>query len=166
MVKGSGSVKKLKIYLDTSVFGCLDQPDSPDRMADTLALWEQIKAGEYQVFISEVTTRELMNCAEPKRSIMADYLNEINFDVLTINSEINDLAQEIIKRGILTPKSIDDCTHIAAAIINNCDIIVSWNFKHLVNIKTINGVRAITVSNHYKPIDIYAPSVLLKEGDE
>ena len=106
-----------------------------------------------------------MDCTEPKRSIMADYLNEADFEVLTINSEINDLAQEIIRRGILTPKSLADCTHIAAAIINNCDIIVSWNFKHLVNIRTINGIREITVSNHYKAIDIYTPSVLLK-GDE
>ena len=154
-----------KIYLDTSVVSYLNQPDMPDKMNDTLALWEEIKAGEYKAVISEITTRKLMNCAEPKRSIMADYLNEADFEVLTINDEIKELAQEIINRGILTPKSLDDCTHIAVAIINNCDIIVSWNFKHLVNVRTINGVLAITVSNHYKQIDIYTPSVLLK-GDE
>ena len=134
-------------------------------MNDTLALWEEIKAGEYQAVISKLTTTELMNCSEPKRSIMADYLNEADFEILTITNEINILAQEIINCGILMPKSLDDCTHIAAVIVNNCDIIVSWNFKHLVNIKTINVVRTITVSNHYKPIDIYSPSVLLK-GDE
>jgi len=158
-------MRKLKIYLDTSVISHLHQPDAPDKMNDTLALWEETKAGEYKAVISDITTRELMNCAEPKRSIMADYLNEYDFEVLAIDKEIDDLAQEIIKRGILTVKSIDDCTHIAAAIINNCDIIVSWNFKHLVNIKTIKGVREITVSNHYKQIDIYTPSMLLK-GDE
>lgn len=79
---------------------------------------------------------------------------------------MNDLANEIIIRGILTKKSLDDCTHIAAAIVNNCDIIVSWNFKHLVNVKTINGVREITISHHYKQIDIYTPSVLRKGEDE
>jgi len=134
-------------------------------MNDTLALWEEIKAGEYQAVISEVTVRELMQCDEPKLTIMTDYLTEANLEVLAVNSEIDELAYEIIRRGILTPKSLDDCTHIAAAILNNCDIIVSWNFKHLVNIKTINGIRAITVSNNYKSIDIYTPSVLLK-GDE
>jgi len=158
-------VKKLKIYLDTSVISYLYQLDAPDKMNDTLALWEDIKAGEYQAVISEVTARELMECSEPKRTIMADYLNEAGFEVLAIDSEINELAQEIVRRGILRPKSIDDCTHIATAIINNCDIIVSWNFKHLVNIKTINGIRGITASNHYKPIDIYTPTVLLK-GDK
>lgn len=105
-----------------------------------------------------------MNAPEPKRSIIADYLTEADFEILPITKEADELAQEIIRRGILTPKSLDDCTHIATAILNSCDIIVSWNFKHLVNIKTINGVREIVVSHYYKPIDIYSPTMLLK-GD-
>ena len=139
--------------------------DAPDKMNDTLTLWNDIKSGEYNAIISEVTTRELMNAPESKRSIIADYLTEANFEVLPITEEIDELAGEIIRRGILTPKSLDDATYIAAAMLNNCDIIVSWNFKHLVNIKTINGVREIVVSRYYKPIDIYSPTMLLK-GDE
>ena len=157
-------MRKLKIYLDTSFISHLHQFDVPDKMNDTLALWNDIIVGEYHVVISEVTTRELMNALEPKRSIIADYLTKTNFEVLPITEETDKLAHEIIKRGILTPKSFDDCAHIAVAILNNCDIIVSWNFKHLVNIKTINGVREIVVSNYYKPIDIYSPTMLLK-GD-
>jgi predicted nucleic acid-binding protein len=134
-------------------------------MNDTLALWDEIRAGEYQAVISEVTTRELMKCSEPKRSVMASYLKEVTFAPIAINDEIEDLAEEIIRRGILTLKSINDCRQIAAAVINNCDIIVSWNFKHLVNIRTIEGIRTITVPNHYKSIDIYSPTMLLK-GDE
>ena len=158
-------MRKLKVYLDTSFISHMHQLDALDKMNDTIALWEDIKAGEYHAVISEVTTRELMNAPEPKRSIIADYMNEADFEVLAITSEIDELAQEIIRRGILTQKSLDDCTHIAAAILNNCDIIVSWNFKHLVNIKTINSIREIVVSRYYKPIDIYSPNVLLK-GDE
>ena len=93
---------------------------------------------------------------------MLDYLAHGDFEELPITPEVNDLAQEIIRRGILTAKSLDDCTHIAVAILNNCDIIVSWNFKHIVNIKTIHGVREITVSSFYKSIDIYPPTSLLK----
>ena len=79
--------------------------------------------------------------------------------------KMKDLAEEIIRRGILTPKSLDDTTHIAAAIVNGCDIIVSWNFKHMVNVRTIDGVREIVVSKRYKSIDIYSPPVLLKGDD-
>jgi len=157
-------MRKLKLYLDTSFMSHLHQLDAPEKMNDTLSLWGDIRAGEYKAVISEVTARELMNAPEPKRSIIADYLLEADFEVLQITPEVDELAQEIINRAILRPKSLDDCTHIAAAILNNCDIIVSWNFKHLVNIRTINGVREIVVSRYYKPIDIYSPTMLLK-GD-
>jgi len=157
-------MRKLKIYLDTSAISHLYQPDASDKMNDTLEFWGYIASGEYHAIISEVTTRELMNAPEPKRSVIASYLADADFEILPITKEADELAQEIIRRGILPHKCLDDCTHIAIAILNNCDFIVSWNFKHLVNIKTINGVREIIVSRYYKPIDIYTPSVFLK-GD-
>lgn len=73
-----------------------------------------------------------------------------------------ELAQKIIDMGILKPKSFDDCQHIAAAVVYNCDCIISCNFKYIVNIKTIRGVRAITNLEGYKDIDIVNPSVLLE----
>ena len=155
-------MKKIKIYLDTSFLSHLHQLDAPEKMDDTLALWEDIMAGEYHTVISELTEQELMDCSEPKRTLMAKYLTQANFETLLVTQEAHDLAQEIIKRGILTAKSLDDCTHIAVAMLNHCDMIVSWNFKHLVNYRTIDGVREITVSKRYEPIDIYSPSMLLK----
>ena len=59
-------------------------------------------------------------------------------------------------------KSFDDCQHIGIAVVNNCDCIIPWNFKHESNIKTIRGVRAITNLEGYKPIEIWSPSVLLE----
>ena len=73
-----------------------------------------------------------------------------------------ELAQKIVDMGILRPKSYDDSQHIAAAVVNGCDCIISWNFKHIVNIKTIRGVRAITELEGYKRIDIINPSALLE----
>lgn len=55
-----------------------------------------------------------------------------------------------------------DCQHIAAAVVTECNCIISWNFKHIVNIKTIHGVRAITNLTGYKTIDILSPTVLLE----
>jgi len=134
-------------------------------MDDTLALWESLIAGEYEVVLSEVTTSELEGCEEPKLSVLADYLNKVSFKVLPLNDDVINLANEIIDRGILTAKNLNDCRHIAAAILDGCDIIVSWNFRHLVNVRTIDGVREIIVSKRYKPIDIYSPNMLLKGDD-
>lgn len=65
----------------------------------------------------------------------------------------------------VTLDEIDDCQHIAAAVEYGCDCIVSWNFKHIVNIRTIRGVRAITNLKGYKPIEILNPSVLLESEE-
>ncbi len=75
------------------------------------------------------------------------------------------MAEKIIDMGILTQKSFDDCQHIGVAVINECDCIISWNFKHIVNVKTIRGVRAITNLEGYKMIEIWNPSVLLESEE-
>ena len=81
------------------------------------------------------------------------------------NSEVESVANQIIQLGILTQKSFDDCLHIAHAVVSGCDYIVSWNFKHMVNIKTIRGVRAITNLSGYDNIEIVAPPMLLESED-
>ena len=131
--------RKTKIYLDTSVLSYLKQDDSPERMKATLQFWEELK------------TR--------------DKLKEIQFTFLTKDEDAEKLASQIIDLGILTNKSHDDCLHIAIAVLEACNYIVSWNFKHLVNVKTVNGVRAITNLKGFSPIDIITPEMLLK-GDE
>ena len=158
-------MKKLKVYLDTSVISHLLQDDVPEKMADTRNLWNMFKAGKYDVYLSTVTLEEISNCPEPKRSKLRDYMNQIQFHVLDITEDILFVAQQIIDLGILTEKSIDDCQHIGAAVVNECDCIISWNFKHIVNIKTIRGVRAIANLRGYKTIEILNPSVLLESGE-
>ena len=73
------------------------------------------------------------------------------------------LTEKFIDFGILKQKSFDDCQHIAAAIISDCDIIISWNFRHIVNVKTIRGVKIITTMEGFKDLLIYQPTALLEE---
>lgn len=153
-------MRKLKVYLDTSVISHLMQEDVPEKMADTRKLWGMFKDGKYDVYLSTVTLEEIADCPEPKKSRMYDYLEQIDYTPIKITDDVSDIAQQIIDMGILTRKSYDDCQHIAAAVIYECDCIISWNFRHIVNIKTIRGVRAITNLKGYKPIEILNPSVL------
>jgi predicted nucleic acid-binding protein len=158
-------MNKIKVYLDTSVISYLFQDDSPEKMNDTLKLWEMFKHGDYEVYLSTITLEEINDCHEPKRSKMLDYLGQIEYIPIQITPEMSEVAQQIIDMNILTQKSYDDCQHIAAAVIYGCDCILSWNFKHIVNIKTIRGVRAITNLKGYKPIEILNPSVLLESEE-
>ncbi|GMO11319.1 MAG: hypothetical protein Ta2A_19570 [Treponemataceae bacterium] len=157
-------MEKLKIYLDTSIISYLDQQDAPEKMAETHRLWDKLKTGVFDAVISSVTTREIDDCDEKKRDTLYDYLAEISFHTVEIDEKIMEIAGRIVDFDILKQKSFDDCQHIAAAITSECDIIVSWNFKHLVNVNTVRGIKAITAMGGYKDILIYPPTILL-EGD-
>ncbi|MDR2589479.1 MAG: PIN domain-containing protein [Oscillospiraceae bacterium] len=159
-------MRKKKIYLDTSVISYLRQDDTPVQMAETQQLWDLIKLGEYDVFISDVMITELSNCIEPKRSELLALINDIEYTLIEVdgNEEIALLEKEIKSLSILPAKKIFDRLHIAAAIYCSCNIIVSWNFGHMVNVKTIDGVRILCLSNNISPIDIYSPPVLLERS--
>ena len=157
--------KKIRVYLDTSVVSYLDQQDAPEKMSETKEVWDKIKEGNYEVFISTLVIDELQKCQEPKRTYLLNQLNEIDFTILEVNEGTVRLAEKFIDFGVLKKKSFEDCQHIATAILANCDIIVSWNFKHIVNVKTIRGIKVVTTMEGYKDILIYPPTALLEEVD-
>lgn len=134
-------------------------------MQETLRLWELFRQGQYQVYISDIVIQEINNCKEDKLQILRDYLKQIEYDIIETDNRTIELAEKFIDFGILRQKSFDDCQHIAAAILAGCDIIVSWNFKHIVNVKTIRGVKVITTLEGYKDLLIYPPSVLLESEE-
>ena len=157
-------MKKLKKYLDTSVISHLDQHDAPEKMADTLMLWELIKAGKYGVCIFPVVIGEVMDCTEPKRSSLLGYLGIMRYKELQETEEVTTLASKYLEAGILNQKSLDDCRHIAYACVYDCDMLVSWNFKHLVNVRTITGVKGVNALMGYREMPIYTPTMLVSGG--
>jgi len=158
-------MRRIKIYLDTSVISHLDAPDRVDWMNDTHSLWHAIKNSKFEVLLSRTTFAELEDCPEPKRSALYAYISEIEYTMIEPTNEVQTLADAYIASGILSAKSADDAMHIAFAVTANCDYIVSWNFKHLVNVKTINGVKSVNAVNNYKEISIVPPTMLLEGGE-
>ena len=157
---------KIRVYLDTSIISYLDQKDTPERMKETQEIWKILKTDKFQVIISNLVLSEIGECDDVKRKTLLSYLNEIDYEEYEVNKEDDELAKLIIDEGILKPKSIDDATHIAVAILSNANMILSWNFKHLVNYNTINGVRQICFKKHLnRIIDICSPYVLLENEE-
>ena len=109
--------------------------------------------GVYDVCLSFVTLREINKCSEPKRSDLLAYLSKIEYETFEVTDEALRVAHQLISMGILTKKSFDDCQHIAAAILAgcDCDIITSWNLKHIVNVKAVWGAKTL----HWKVTRIY-----------
>ena len=155
-------MRKLKIYLDTSIISYLHQEDAPEKTQETRELWEQFKhRQDIEIIISDLAVREIYQCKEPKRSLMFNELGQMHYILIKTTDEEKELANTYLHSGVLKEKSIDDLTHIAIATLIDCRYIVSWNFKHFVNPKTINAVNLINQSLNLPQISIFSPSMML-----
>lgn len=152
------------VYLDTSAVSYIDQNDAPEQTAATLRFWQAAKGHKFFLYLSDVTLEELLRCPEPKRSSMFDLLEGVMYTTIETSKcpEVTTLIQEISRMGILPKKSEADIVHIAAAIYARCDVIASWNFKHLVNPGTVAGVRTVALENGCGSIDILSPESILE----
>lgn len=118
-----------------------------------------IRLGIYDCVISTVTTDELIDAPKNVKTIM----NDIEFDVLILNDEAIILANKYLKEGIISVKYSSDCQHIALATINNIDVLVSWNFKHIVNLNKIKQFNSVNLKEGYKELEIRSLKELINE---
>ena len=157
--------KKLKIYLDTTVISFLKAEDALEKMAITLQFWDMAVRDMFYIFISKLTLDEVMRCNEPKRTLLLQYLKQLDFIDLDITKEVEELGNKYIEEKIIPHKYMDDAYHLAVATIYNCDVVASWNFQHMVKYKTIIGVNGVNKMLGYKEIEILTPESMIG-GDE
>ena len=157
-------VGKPMVYLDTSAISYIDQPDTPEKEAVTLKFWKAVKGGAFQLVLSNVTLDEVMRCSEPKRSKMKALLKTATYTVIDVETTVTvkALASSICDQKLLPKRCKADTLHIASAIYSGCDVLASWNFSHLVNVSTINGVRFITLENGHPVIDLMTPAQIME----
>ena len=142
-----------RIYIDTSVIGgCFD--DEFSKWSN--GLFQDFKNKIYSPVISEVVETELKLAPTNVKELYRDLL-KLNCEILEITAESLELAKTYQDRNILTPKYFDDGLHISLATINKVDLLVSWNFKHIVHFDKIRLFNSINIELGYKPIEIYSP---------
>ena len=147
---------KLKIYLDTSVISALFDERTPERLALTKVAWERLV--DCDVFISETVLDELKNTSPLLRDKMLAVVSD--FTILPISNSAKNLAGLYIEQGIFPAKYLDDALHVALASTNQISILLSWNFTHLVKIKTRRMVGLINSAQNYIPVEIISPPEL------
>jgi hypothetical protein len=91
---------------------------------------------------------------------MMTKLNRIESIDIPVTNEVFQLAELIIERRILPRRCFNDCVHIAAAIVANCDFLATWNIKHLANFKTNGSIRTLSLGEKEVPLQIIPPSML------
>jgi hypothetical protein len=146
-------MKKQRIYIDTSVIGgCFDT-----EFAEwSNGLLNDFREGRFKPLLSEVIAAEIQDAPRVVQVLYAE-LATLNAEIITVNESALELADEYQKRNILTPKFYDDGLHIALATIAEADLLVSWNFKHIVHFDKIRLFNAVNLEYGYRALQIYSP---------
>ncbi len=152
---------KQRIYIDTSVIGGYFDKEFE---STTRELFEEVLQGEYKIVISSVTEGELEKAPERIKTLLNDL--KIRYELIQLTDEAVELATEYLSENVVGKTSYDDCLHIAIATIARLDFLVSWNFKHIVNIKRIRGYNGINIKNGYPAIEIRSPKDMINYEDD
>ena len=157
-------MRKQKVYVETTLFNYYFDTER-DAHPATIALFKEIAAGKYEAFTSEYVADELNNASEEKRDKMMSLLKEYRITVLAKSEESEMLADQYVSQGIIPIKFHTDGLHIATAAINDLDMIISLNFKHIVKEKTRMITAEINTIHGYKAIQINSPMEIVEDED-
>ena len=146
-------MKRLRIYIDTSVFGgCFD-----DEFAEeSKKLFDMARRGEITLVVSDLLAAEL-RLAPSKVIEIFNSLPEDCLEEITISQESEQLRDWYLESKVLGTSASKDAFHVALATISKADMIVSWNFKHIVHVSKIRGFNAVNIREGYHIIDIRSP---------
>lgn len=149
-----------RFYFDTSVFGGLFDQEFEE---ETAILFEKVALGQIKCVYSELTEREISKAPQKVK----DFFNNLKFENkerVIVTPEALELGQTYVNEKVVGKTSLDDCIHIALATLNKVDVLVSWNFKHIVNVYRIRGYNSINLRLGYSQIEIRSPKEIV--GDE
>lgn len=156
-----------KIYLETTMLNFYFADDAPEKRQDTLKMFKEIKEGKYAPYTSFAVVDEINRTPNvQKRESMLALITEYDIGVLEDDAEADVLADIYVNEGIIPLKYRDDALHIAVATIAEMHIILSWNFQHIVKLKTRNMVNAINLREGFRTIDICSPKEVIEDDSE
>ncbi|MGC4129421.1 MAG: PIN domain protein [Bergeyella sp.] len=149
--------KRLTLYVDTSVVGGYFDEEFA---IETQELFDNLPQSKYDIMYSSVTESELLNAPKQVRELLDTVPEQLKRKV-ELTEEAVKLADTHIAENVVGKTSREDCFHIALATINKADILVSWNFKHIVNVFRIRGYNAVNLKLGYTQIDIRSPKDII-----
>ncbi len=148
-------------YTDTSVFGGVFDDEF---MAASREFFDLVRRGKFELLVSDISRKEIAAAPAQVRSIFEEMLPLLR--MVAVDEEVLRLRDAYVAAGIVSEKWADDAGHVAAATIGGADLIVSWNFRHIVHFDRIRQYNAISILNGYREIDIRSPVEVIDYEDE
>jgi len=149
-----------RIYVDTSVIGgCLDE----EFRECSMQLFDEFISGKKMLVISDVLLFELEEAPEEVKSLLKRVPSD-NIEYASLNEESITLANAYLREGVVAESSLSDARHVAIATVERVDILLSWSYKHIVNINRIRLANSVNLKLGYPALEIRSPREVLYEG--
>ena len=146
-----------RIYIDTSVVG--GQFDK-EFSVDTIPFFNAVSTGQFIIIVSDLLKAELLRAPHQVREFLTTIPTK-QTEQIWLTQEAADLADQYISAKVVGQTSRADCQHIALATLAKADVLVSWNFKHIVNLDKIRGYNGINYQLGYNMIEIRTPKEII-----
>ena len=140
--------EKTRLYLDTSVVSAYFDERTPNRLQYTRAFWTVVNTDEYELYTSEVTLLELVRTPSPERFLEMWQLIS-GYPSLLLTDRSRKLASAFLAENLVPPKKYEDAQHLALAVENGLHSLVSWNFKHMVNMRLQRRLPVVAAKNGF-----------------
>ncbi len=158
-------MKKLKLYIETSGWNFVFAEDAPEKMAITNEFFRALKQGAYEIYVSDIVLLEIGKAPAHIKNKLEDLIGQYKPIMLESSSEAESLAGLYLERGVVPPKKLEDALHVAIATVAEMDALVTWNYKHLANLKRSEFFHSINLEQGYwKKLEIVTP--MEATGDE
>jgi hypothetical protein len=150
-----------KLFLETTMFNFYFYGKGKEKQVYTERLFTDIAAGKYKAYTSDYVIDELKKDTTERFNAMYSLVGKYNIDVLPSDAESTRLGALYIAKGIIPEKYDDDALHIAAATVNGLDFVISYNYNHIVKLKTIIGTGLINRREGYQQVSLSTPKEIL-----
>jgi hypothetical protein len=148
---------KLRVYVDTTVISAVEDARAVDRQRQTIEFFDRVS--EFELATAELTRMEILQTPDPaRRNKLIARLNVVS--VFAIDGAMRQLADDYVDAAIIPAAYRDDAVHIAAAVLARQEVLVSWNFRHMVNRRRRAQVNLLNASRGLQSIEILTPPEL------
>ena len=154
-----GCGHEARIYTDTSVLGGCEDEEFAEH---SVRLLDGFVRGERVLVLSSLTVQELAAAPREVRRRLSSVPEE-HVEMLQLDAEASEVAEAYIAAAVLSPRMRADAQHIAIATVGRIDVLVSWNFKHIVNLERIHGYNSVNLRKGYPIIEIRTPREVLSD---
>jgi predicted nucleic acid-binding protein len=148
--------KILRIYVDSSVVNGVFDYHLPERVEQAKRFWDDVKDGKIKIIASDVLREELADAPQHVNDFFDD-IPESQIERVVSTSESDNLAERYIAEGVVGESNLNDCRHVANATLAEADVLVSWNFRHIVKLNKIYRYNGINKMLGYREIEIRTP---------